>query len=83
MRFDGAFLIAFNFLARLFGVIAILAGIIFLVSAYAIEENRVLDIVVGLFAIVMGTAFLVTKSVNAELLARIRRRMGCPGSPES
>jgi hypothetical protein len=83
MRFDRAFLIAFNLLARLFGAIGILAGIIFLVSAYAIEENRVLDIVVGLFAIVMGIAFLVTKSVNAELLARIRRRLGHPGSPES
>jgi uncharacterized membrane protein HdeD (DUF308 family) len=83
MRFDGVFLSAFNFLTRLFGVVAILAGIFFLVSAYAIEENRVLDVVVGLFAIVMGITFLVTKSVNAELLARIRRRMGRPGPPES
>jgi uncharacterized membrane protein HdeD (DUF308 family) len=83
MRFDRAFSIVFNLVARLFGVIAILAGIIFLVSAYAIEENRVLDVVVGLFAIAMGIAFLVTKSVNADLLGRIRRRMGRPGSPNS
>jgi uncharacterized membrane protein HdeD (DUF308 family) len=72
-----------NFLARFFGVAAIFAGIAFFVSAYAIVENRVLNIVVGLVAIVMGTAFLVTKSVNAEQLARIRRRMGRPESPES
>jgi uncharacterized membrane protein HdeD (DUF308 family) len=78
MKHDRVYLI--NFLARLFGVAAIFAGIAFLVSAYAIVENRVLNIVVGLIAIVMGIAFLVTKSVNAEQLARIRRRIGRPGS---
>jgi uncharacterized membrane protein HdeD (DUF308 family) len=83
MRFDHVFVIAFNVLARLLGVLAILAGIIFLVSAYAVKENRFLDIVVGLFVIAMGFAFLMTKSVNAEQLARMRRRMGRPGSSES
>ncbi len=83
MKHDRVFLIGFNFLARFFGVAAIFAGIAFLVSAYAIEENRVLNIVVGFIAIVMGIAFLVTKSVNAEQIARIRRRMGRPGPPES
>lgn len=68
-----------NFLARLLGVAAIFAGIVFLVSAYAIVENRVLNIVVGLMAIVVGIAFLVTRSVNADQLARIRRRMGRTG----
>ena len=82
MKFDRVFLFFFNFLARLFGVLAIFAGIVFLVNAYVIEDNRVLDIVVGLFAIVMGIAFLVTKSVRAEQLVRIRRRMGLPGPPE-
>jgi uncharacterized membrane protein HdeD (DUF308 family) len=83
MKFDRVFLIAFKVLARLFGVLALLAGIIFLISAYAIKENRFLDIVIGLFVIAMGIAFLMTKSINAEQLARIRRRMGRPGSPES
>jgi cytochrome c biogenesis protein CcdA len=72
-----------NFLARFFGVAAIFAGIAFLVSAYAIVENRVLNIVVGVLAIVMGIAFLVIRRVNAEQLARTRRRMGRPGSPQS
>ena len=72
-----------NFLARFFGVAAIFAGIGFLVSAYAIVDNRVVNIVVGLIAIVMGIAFLVTKSINAEQLARIRRRIGRRGSPQS
>jgi drug/metabolite transporter (DMT)-like permease len=83
MKHDRVFLIGFNFLARFFGVAAIFAGIAFLVSAYAIKEHRSLNIVVGFTAIVMGIAFLVTKSVNAEQLARIRRRMGRPGPPES
>jgi uncharacterized membrane protein HdeD (DUF308 family) len=48
-----------NFLARFLGVAAIFAGIAFFVVAYAIVENR---IVVGLIAIVMGVAFLVTKA---------------------
>lgn len=81
MKHDRVHLI--NFLARFFGVAAIFAGIVFLLIAYAIVENRVLNIVVGLVAIVMGIAFLVTKPVNAEQLARIRSRMGRPESPES
>jgi hypothetical protein len=86
MKFDRVFLIAFNFIARLFGVLAIFAGIVFLVSAYAIKENRPLNIGVGIFVIGIGVAFLLTKSLNVEQLARIRRRMGLPdegGSPES
>jgi hypothetical protein len=81
MKDDRVYLI--NFLARLFGVATIFAGVGFLVSAYAIVENRVLNIAVGVTAIVMGMAFLVIKSVNADQLARIRRRMGRPGSSES
>jgi len=81
MKHDRVYLI--NFLARLFGVAAIFAGLAFLLSAYAITKNRVLNIVVGLIAIVMGIAFLLTKSVNAEQLARIRRRVGGPASHEN
>jgi hypothetical protein len=78
MKHDRVYLI--NFLARLFGVAAIFAGIAFLVAAYAIVENRILNIVVGLIALFMGIAFLVTKSFNAKQLAQIRRRMGRPES---
>jgi len=54
-----------------------------LVSAYAIKANRFLDIVIGLFLVAMGSAFLLTKSIDAEQLARMRRRMGRPESPDS
>jgi uncharacterized membrane protein HdeD (DUF308 family) len=83
MKLDRFILIAFNGLARLFGVLAILAGIVSLVSAYVVKANRFLDIVIGLFLMAMGTAFLLTKSINAEQLTRMRRRMGRPGSPDS
>ena len=83
MKFHRVFLTAFNVLARLFGSLAILAGIVFLVSAYAIKENRFLDIVIGFFLMAMGIAFLLAKSIHAEQLARMRRRMGRPGSSES
>jgi hypothetical protein len=82
MKFDRAFLITFNVLARLFGVLAILVGIAFLVSAYLFREDRIFDIVVGFWVAAMGIAFLLAKSVTAQQLARIRR-MGRPGSSES
>jgi hypothetical protein len=82
-RFERAFVIAFNLLARLFGVLAILVGIVFLLSAYLFSEYRILDIVVGLCVAAMGIAFLLAKSLTAEQLARIRLRMGRSGSSES
>ncbi len=82
MKFDRAFLITFNVLARLFGVLAILVGIAFLVSAYLFREDRIFDIVVGLWVTAMGIAFLLAKSVTAEQLARIRR-MGAPDRPKA
>jgi uncharacterized membrane protein HdeD (DUF308 family) len=83
MKFDRAFLAAFNVLARLFGSLAILVGIVFLVSAYAIKENRFLYVVVGLSVIAIGIAVLLTKPIDAEQLARMRRRMGRPGPGSS
>lgn len=85
MKFDSVFLTAFNVLARLFGSLAILAGAVFLVSAYAIRENRLLDVVIGLSVIAIGIAVFLAKPLDAEQLARMRRRMGRPdpGSSES
>ncbi len=76
MKYDRIFLFTLYVLSRLFGGLAILTSLMFLVSADAIQENRILNIVVGLPAGAMGIAFLVTKPVNAKKLASIRRRMG-------
>jgi uncharacterized membrane protein YccC len=76
MQFERTFLIGLNILARLFGVLCVIVGIVFLVSAYAIKENRALDAVVGVCIVAIGVAFLLAKSVRAEQLARMRRLMG-------
>lgn len=76
MKFERAFLVGLNVLARLFGVLCVIVGIVFLISAYAIKENRALDAVAGVCIIAMGVAFLLAKSVRTEQLARMRRLMG-------
>jgi hypothetical protein len=76
MQFERTVLIGLNILARLFGVLCVIVGIVFLVSAYAIKENRALDAVLGVCIVAMGVAFLMVKSVRAEQLARMRRLMG-------
>jgi phosphatidylserine synthase len=76
MKYARFCLITLNVLARLFGGLAILTSLMLLASVYAIQENRIVNIVVGLAVGAMGIAFLVTKPVNAERLASIRSRMG-------
>jgi len=76
MKFERAFLVGVNVLARLFGVLCVIVGIAFLISAYAIKENRALDAVAGICILAMGVTFLLAKSVRAEQLARMRRLMG-------
>jgi multisubunit Na+/H+ antiporter MnhG subunit len=78
MKFDRVFLFGFNLLSRLFGVLGILVGVVFLVSAYALKENRAINIGVGIFLIGLGVAFLIAKAAKAKHLARMRRRMGSP-----
>lgn len=78
MKLDRACLLFINFAARLFGAMALLAGIVFLVSAYAIKSNRAMDVVAGIFAIVVGVAVFMEKPITIEHLTLIRRRMGGP-----
>jgi uncharacterized membrane protein HdeD (DUF308 family) len=76
MKFEHAFTAGFNILGRLFGVLCLIGGIFFLISAYAVKENRPLNAVLGFCIIVMGIAFLITKSVRTDQIARMRRLMG-------
>ena len=76
MKFERAFLVGLNVLARLFGVLCVIVGIVFLISAHAIKENRALDAVAGVCIIAMGVAFLLAKSARPEQLGRMRRLMG-------
>ncbi len=78
MTFYGTYVLLLNLLARLFGGLALLAGSISLVGAYAIEANRWTYVVVGLLLIAIGIAVFMAKPVTVETIARIRRRMGRP-----
>jgi hypothetical protein len=76
MQVERTFLVGLNILARLFGVLCVIVGIVFLVSSYALKANRALDAVVGVCIVAIGVAFLLAKSVRVEDLARMRRFMG-------
>jgi hypothetical protein len=76
MRGRFGFAAGFNFLTRLLGVFFVIAGMFFLLSAYAVAEHRVLDIVVGIWGVTIGAAFIFVRGVRAEQFARIRRLMG-------
>lgn len=75
-NFERAYVRFINVSARLFGGLAIVAGLAFLVSAYAFEVNRTTYIVVGIFALGLGVAVFMAKRITTEDIARIRRRMG-------
>jgi hypothetical protein len=75
-KLDRAFLLGITFFARMFGLLGILAGIVFLVSAYALQEGRAVNTAIGILAIAIGIAFLVTKRVRPEQLALMRRSIG-------
>jgi hypothetical protein len=76
VKFERAYLLGVNILARAFGVLGVLVGLFFLVNAYAIKENRAVNSVAGIFAIAIGGAALVAKSIRSEQIARIKRLMG-------
>jgi uncharacterized membrane protein HdeD (DUF308 family) len=76
MKFERAFTAAFNILGRLFGILCLIGGIFFLISAYAARENRPLNAVLGFCISAMGIAFLIAKSVRTDQIARMRRLMG-------
>jgi hypothetical protein len=78
MTFERAYILFINVSARLFGGLALVAGIFFLVSAYAFEANRATYIVAGIFAMALGVAVFMAKRITTEDIARIRRRMGGP-----
>jgi uncharacterized membrane protein HdeD (DUF308 family) len=78
MTFYGTCVFLLNLLARLFGVVALLAGGSSLIGAYAIEADRWVYFVFGLLLIAMGVAVFMAKPVTVETIASMRRRMGRP-----
>jgi uncharacterized membrane protein HdeD (DUF308 family) len=78
MTFYGTYVFLLNLLARLFGVLALLAGSSSLIGAYAIETDRWMYVVVGLLLISIGVAVFRAKPMTVETIASMRRRMGRP-----
>jgi hypothetical protein len=78
LKFERAYILLINFSARLFGAMALVVGIVFLVSAYVSEANRATYAVAGICTIAVGIAVFMANLITTEDIARIRRRMGGP-----
>jgi uncharacterized membrane protein HdeD (DUF308 family) len=76
MKLDRPFLVIFNSLARVFGILSVFGGIFAIVDAFLYEENRGLMIVLGIILIAQGIAFQFAKPVGQEDLDQIRRSTG-------
>jgi uncharacterized membrane protein HdeD (DUF308 family) len=76
MKFVRVYILFLNLSARLFGALALVAGIFFLVSAYAFGANRSTYVVAGIFAMAVGVAVFMAKPITPEDIARIGQRKG-------
>ena len=61
-----------NVAARVVGVVWVLVGIGFAVSALVVSENRMIYGVVALFLIGAGAAFLLARSIKPSDIERIK-----------
>ncbi|HSZ09995.1 MAG TPA: hypothetical protein VK794_15745 [Steroidobacteraceae bacterium] len=52
-----------------------MAGSFGLVSAYALEADRLMHVMAGLFLILIGVAVFIAKPVTIETIVNIGRRM--------
>ena len=76
MKLEDRFLAGANLLARAMGVLFIVVGVVFLVSAYAIADDRVLNVAVGVSLVVVGVPFLFVKAIPTGLITRMRKSIG-------
>ena len=72
MKFEGAFLVVFNALARVLGVIATTRRGGFPGLRGPIEGSSIDIAIMGTFVCATGVAFLMTKRVGPEQLDRFR-----------
>ena len=75
MKFYRAYVQFLNFAVRLFGALALFAGIVSLGCAYAFTENRGTRVVAGIFLIAVGVAVFLAKPITVEHIIRMRQRM--------
>jgi hypothetical protein len=72
VKFERAFLVVFNALLRYFGVLSVLFGIVFLISAARSKDHLLADAIVGTLDCAMGVTFLIAKRVGPEYLDKFR-----------
>jgi hypothetical protein len=78
MTFTRAYLLFINLFARLFGVVALIVGIGFLLAAVTVSVNRVINALIGGLTLSIGVATFFAKPVTVEHISRIKRSMGIP-----
>jgi cytochrome c biogenesis factor len=58
----------FTVAARILGAWFVLCGTVFLVSAWVMPSDRVMNVLAGLFAIAVGVGMLISRRVTGEQL---------------
>ncbi len=69
---ERTYLKVINILARAVGVIWVLGGLVFLVSSFVIERDRVIYLVVSVFLLAAGTGLLLVRPARQQDLARFK-----------
>lgn len=72
MRFERTFLVVFNALARLFGVLALLVGIAVVVSAAFFKEHRLAYAILAIVVCAIGIPCLIARRIAPDQLDRFR-----------
>lgn len=73
MTIERPFIRILNFLARVLGVIWMLAGALFVFSAFVAQTNQLLFAGIGIFLLAAGTALLAAKAVTPADSIRVQR----------
>jgi len=65
-----------NVFARAFGVMSVLVGVVFCISAFGDPDERVMFAVTGIAILAIGIAFLVVKPLRTEHIYSIMEGFG-------
>ena len=78
-RYEILILRVLNRAARLFGVLACIASLVFLVSAWTSSENRVANLLVAALLLPTGIAILRASPISQSQIDAIRNGVGRRG----
>ncbi len=72
MNAQHVFLRVLNYLARVLGVFWMLGGVAFVISAFVVAEDRVLNFLIGAFLLLAGVAFVLVKPAKSDDVEKVR-----------